>query len=206
VTQALTVAPAPQVITFSSSPPNPAVLGSTYTVSATSSIGAAVTFTTSGSCSNSGAAVQLTAIGSCTVTAHAAGNANYLAANGPAQTFDQVFDFVGFGSPVSNLPLTNITNSGQTVPMKFSLSGDQGLSILASGSPTSLQVNCSTIDSAGPYVAAVTSGSSGLTYDPGTGEYQYNWKTQKIWSGTCRQFVLTLSDGTSHRANFSFPK
>jgi len=40
-----------------------------------------VTFTTSGPCSNSGATITLTGTGTCIVTAHQAGNSNYLAAN-----------------------------------------------------------------------------------------------------------------------------
>jgi len=34
--------------------------------------------------------------------------------------------------------------------------------------------------------------------------YVYVWKTDKSWARTCRQLVVKLDDGTSHRANFSF--
>jgi extracellular elastinolytic metalloproteinase len=30
------------------------------------------------------------------------------------------------------------------------------------------------------------------------------WKTNKAWAGTCRQLIVTLVDGTSHRADFKF--
>ena len=36
------------------------------------------------------------------------------------------------------------------------------------------------------------------------GQYVYVWKTDKAWSGTCRQLVVKLSDNTEHRANFRF--
>jgi hypothetical protein len=35
--------------------------------------------------------------------------------------------------------------------------------------------------------------------------YTYNWKTNPAWAGTCRKFVLTLSDGSTHEALFRFP-
>jgi hypothetical protein len=37
-------------------------------------------------------------------------------------------------------------------------------------------------------------------------ETVYNWKTDARWAGTCRQLIVTLDDGTSHRANFNFVK
>jgi hypothetical protein len=53
-------------------------------------------------------------------------------------------------------------------------------------------------------VETVTSGDSALTYDAATDTYTYVWKTQKSWAGTCRDFVLTLSDGSVHTASFEF--
>ncbi|MER7958185.1 PxKF domain-containing protein, partial [Streptomyces sp. NPDC096030] len=41
-----------------------------------------------------------------------------------------------------------------------------------------------------------TTSQSGLTCNPETDTYQYNWQTQKAWTGTCRSFTLTLDDGT----------
>jgi hypothetical protein len=37
-------------------------------------------------------------------------------------------------------------------------------------------------------------------------KYTYVWKTSSAWAGTCRKFVLTLADGTSHAALFKFVK
>ena len=165
-------------------------------------IGAAVTFTTSGSCTNSGATVQLAAIGTCSVTAHAAGNANYFDANGPTQAFAVVFTFVGFGSPVSNIPVTNTAKAGQTIPMKFSLSGDQGLSILAAGSPVSTMIDCATVDANGSPITTAGPGLSELSYDATTDQYTYKWKTEKSWANTCRRLLVRLDDGTVHTADF----
>ena len=77
---------ATQVITFTSTPPSPAVVGGTYTPTATGgasgnpvvfSIGGA---STSGACSVSGTAVDLTGTGTCVVDANQAGNSQYEAA------------------------------------------------------------------------------------------------------------------------------
>ena len=38
------------------------------------------------------------------------------------------------------------------------------------------------------------SGSSGLQY-LGNGNWQFNWKTPKSYSGTCKTMVLNLADG-----------
>ena len=50
----------------------------------------------------------------------------------------------------------------------------------------------------------LAAGASSLQFDALTGQYTYVWKTEKAWAGTCRQLVLTFTDGTTQRANFSF--
>jgi extracellular elastinolytic metalloproteinase len=35
--------------------------------------------------------------------------------------------------------------------------------------------------------------------------YVFLWRTDSGWDNTCRQFVLKLSDGSYHRADFRFP-
>jgi hypothetical protein len=47
------------------------------------------------------------------------------------------------------------------------------------------------------------SGASGLQY-LGDGDWQFNWKTPKSYAGQCRTMTLTLSDGSTHTASFSF--
>ncbi len=54
-----------------------------------------------------------------------------------------IYDFEGFFSPVDDLPVVNSLRAGGAVPVKFSLDGDQGLSVLSAGSPWSTQVACS---------------------------------------------------------------
>lgn len=80
-----------QSITFTSSPPNAAIVGGTYTVSATGGgSGNAVTFTslTPPACSVAGSAVSLDAGGTCTIAADQAGSAGYFAASQVTQSFN----------------------------------------------------------------------------------------------------------------------
>jgi len=118
-------------------------------------------------------------------------------------TTDMQFEFKGFFSPVDNLPVVNVAKAGSAVPLKFSLTGYQGMDILAAGSPSSRNVSCDTSAPPDDLELTVTPGSSSLTYDSTTDRYSYVWKTDKSWTG-CRQLVLRLSDGSLHTANFRF--
>jgi streptogramin lyase len=121
----------------------------------------------------------------------------------PFLVAQRLYDFSGFFQPVDNLPMVNVVNAGRTVPVKFSLKGDKGLNILATGYPVSRQVACATGAPLDDIEETVT-GGSGLSYDPVTSQYIYRWQTNKAWAGTCRQFILRLIDGTDHIANFKF--
>ena len=112
-----------------------------------------------------------------------------------------IYNFTGFAKPVANPPIFNKATAGGIVLLSFSLGGAQGLSIFAPGYPVSVPITCGsgdTLTAGTPTIGA----APGLVY--GGGRYIYQWKTSKTWSGTCRQFVLKLVDGTYHRANFSF--
>lgn len=116
----------------------------------------------------------------------------------------QGFSFAGFYAPVDNPPTVNQAKAGSAIPVKFSLGGDQGLSIFAAGFPQSTKIACDTSALLDDVTATVTAGGSSLSYDPLTGQYTYVWKTDKSWSGTCRQLVVTLLDGSTHLATFKF--
>jgi hypothetical protein len=98
----------------------------------------------------------------------------------------------------------NTVKAGSAIPVKFSLGGNQGLNIFASGSPSSGQIACATGAPLDAIQATVTAGGSSLSYDPSTGQYVYVWKTDKAWAGTCRQLDVQLSDGSHHVADFEF--
>ena len=121
-------------------------------------------------------------------------------------TFDVTvqYSFAGFFQPVDNLPVLNVVQAGRAIPVKFSLSGYKGLGIFAVGSPSSGPITCNSSDPADDLTETVTAGSSSLSYDPTTDRYNYVWKTDPSWAGTCRQLVVELNDGSIHRANFKF--
>jgi hypothetical protein len=117
-------------------------------------------------------------------------------------TVTVLYNFTGFFSPVSNLPVVNNVNAGRSIPLKFSLSGNKGLGIFPDGSPASQQIACDTSAPLADLEGTDTPGGSTLTYSPD--QYHYNWKTESSWVGTCRQLVVTLNDGSTHTAKFKF--
>jgi uncharacterized repeat protein (TIGR01451 family) len=119
-------------------------------------------------------------------------------------TVTVLYDFTGFFSPVMNPPTLNVVKAGSGIPVKFSLSGNKGLNIFAVGFPVDGSIPC---DATAPVVdltATVTAGGSSLSYDAGSDQYNYVWKTDSSWAGTCRQLQVKLNDGSVHVANFKF--
>ena len=114
------------------------------------------------------------------------------------------YNFTGFFSPIDNPPTVNEIKAGQAAPVKFSLGGNQGLNIFASGSPSSVQITCDTNLPVSAVEETETAGNSFLTYDASTDRYKYVWKTENSWKNTCRQLTITLRDGTVHVAIFKF--
>ena len=115
-----------------------------------------------------------------------------------------IFAFGGFSGPVDGPPMVNLGKAGSAIPVKFSLGGNQGLAILASGYPVSQQIGCNTSSSTDPIEQTVTAGQSSLSYDPNSGLYTYVWKTDKAWAGTCRRLTIRLVDGREYIALFQF--
>jgi Tol biopolymer transport system component len=109
------------------------------------------------------------------------------------------YNFTGFSGRVES-PGVNTATAGNTLPIKFSLSGNKGLNIFAPNSPSSQQANCSTWAPIG--ASTPTSASPGLLFNGG--QYTYYWTTNPAWAGTCRVFSVTLNDGTTRLLRFSF--
>jgi extracellular elastinolytic metalloproteinase len=113
--------------------------------------------------------------------------------------------FSGFIGSIKNPPTLNQAKAGSTIPMIFSLDGDQGLEIFASDYPASQQIDCVTKAPIGNEEPTSTPPDSGLTYNPDTDRYNYPWQTTKSWANTCRQLIVRFSDDTNPRiAYFSF--
>ena len=113
------------------------------------------------------------------------------------------YTFNGFAAPVDNPPVINAVKAGQTVPLKFSLGSDHGLDVLLGGAPLSAAIGCTSGVVSTVEDVAAAPGSTPFAYDPLTGFYQFNWKTDRSWAGTCRRLQLKLDDGTVHVADFT---
>jgi hypothetical protein len=116
------------------------------------------------------------------------------------------YAWTGFFQPIDK-DVPNKAKAGSVVPVKFSLKGDQGLNIFATGSPSVVgATGCAsgTSDMVEEYAPA---NASGLKYDATADQYIYNWKTQSNYAGKCLQLNVKLADGSpAHSALFTFFK
>lgn len=142
-----------------------------------------------------GAPVDTSTFGTKTFTVTAYDRAGNIAHE--THTYSVVYDFAGFASPAATYPTAASMKAGENVPLKFSLHGDQGLDIFVAGSPG--WAPCGALD--GP-----TRADGMLSYNASADRYTYQTTTSKSWAGSCRDLIVTLNDGTTHRARFSFTK
>jgi hypothetical protein len=121
------------------------------------------------------------------------------------------YNFTGFFRPIDNSEV-NVINAGSAVPVKFSLNGNQGMDIFATGYPKyTAGYTCGTAYNENEIATweTVTAGGSSLNYDATTGQYNYVWKTDKTWgnaSSSCRQLWVMFKDGTLKKLDFKFKK
>ena len=176
--------------------PNPVFLNGTASAFANA------TDAGSGIATQSCGTVVTSSVGTRTVTCSATDNAgNTTVADAQYRV---IFNFTGFFSPVDNPPVMNQMNAGRSVPIKFRLDGNQGLAIFAASYPLSQQIQCTSLAPIDVVEQTSTAGSSSLSYDPATNTYNYVWKTEKSWAGTCRQFTVQFIDGQSYTLLFKF--
>jgi hypothetical protein len=124
---------------------------------------------------------------------------------GPVENCTLFWQFSGFFEPLENAPVYNEMKAGRAVPVKFSLGGDRGLSIFAAGYPQVVPTACQSGTAAEDVEDTLTADTSRLSYDSATGQYNYVWKTDKSWAGSCRKLVLKFVDGSPERTLlFSF--
>jgi hypothetical protein len=109
------------------------------------------------------------------------------------------YPFGGFLGPIFD---GATVKAGSTIPIVFSLGGDRGLDVLAAGSPASGRVDCAAPGE--PASTQPAASDRGLRFSSRTGHYVFKWRTDPAWAGTCRSFVLTLSDGSVHRLLIRF--
>jgi hypothetical protein len=129
---------------------------------------------------------------------------NYTAASG-AVLITVRYSFSGFLQPVDNPSVLNTARAGVAIPVRFSLAGDQGLTIFAAGSPSVRAVACpkGKTDAIEETASATT---SSLIYESSAARYAYVWKTDPTWANSCRSLLVTLKDGNQHEALFKFAR
>jgi MBG domain/Trehalose utilisation len=115
-------------------------------------------------------------------------------------TISGAMKFTGFFLPVRNQPFLNTALAGSAIPIKFTIGGYRGLRVMRN-EPTSVEVSCpagAPQNTVLPLIASA-GGLRSMGYS-----YTYVWKTDRSWGGTCRKFMLTLADGSTHEATFRF--
>ena len=115
-------------------------------------------------------------------------------------TVSGTMSFKGFLKPIKGMPYVNTTIAGGTIPVKFTVGLYRGLRVLQVDSPSSIPVDCPVGAPENPVRPGIGKGGlKSLGYS-----YNYVWKTDRSWAGTCRKFRLTLADGSTHEALFRF--
>jgi Bacterial lectin len=155
----------------------------------------------------SGSAIDTSTTGTKTLTVSA-----NVSSGSPGKVFASFnvtssYTFIGFSSPVSNLPTLNVAQAGQAIPVKFQVLDANGNPVLGlTMPPVSIifaPAPCSTFNTTGDTpISTMASGNSG--FQESGDNYQYNWKTPKSLAGTCGQLQVNLGDGVIHAADFQF--
>jgi predicted acyl esterase len=136
---------------------------------------------------------------SCSAATDVAGHASTVPSSA---TYRIVYDFGGFDGSIK--AGTNTPKAGSAIPINFSLAGDQGMAVLAAGSPRYQQTDCGSGATIGGSSSIPTNG--GLQYDAATGLYTLVWKTDKSQANTCGALTVDFVDGLSYSAAFAFTK
>lgn len=116
-------------------------------------------------------------------------------------TVTVIYNFAGFFKPIKNPAAFTKVDAGNTVPVRFSLTGNQGLNIFAAGYPNIQFISCST---SAPIGSPITTVAKSLTYNSKTDQYTYLWRTGKNWEHKCGILQIQLNDGTTQTARFKF--
>jgi hypothetical protein len=122
----------------------------------------------------------------------------------------------GFFGRIQEDGTLNTLIAGNTRDMVFNVPKalGSGAEILADGTPYSRRVDCNTLKVSDPDSPFITPRPIPVLAESPAGEgltnnkerHTFPWKTLPEWNGTCREFVITRTDGIQHRAFFRFSK
>jgi hypothetical protein len=122
-----------------------------------------------------------------------------LPACGPSYTFG------GFYRPV-DMDQLNIAKAGQAIPLKFNVwQGSTEITDPASIQWKVQKVDCDSTNGGDP-IEQYVSGSTSLRYDAVSGQFVFNWKSEKSWAGFCYRAEIGPSSTAYISADFSFTR
>jgi len=145
-----------------------------------------------------GSAFDTTSVGTKTFSVTTSDDRGRTASSTSAYTV--VYAFTGFDSPVSAGGSIDTAKAGDSVPLKFSLRGNQGLGVVTR--TTWQPVSCADWTALGDS----TAGQGKLSYGAASDRYLDVVATDSNWKGSCRTLDLELADGTHHAVHVRFTK
>jgi hypothetical protein len=112
-------------------------------------------------------------------------------------SYSVVYAFGDLSAPAGK----SSAKAGSAVPIWFSLGGVSDLTAVRNVTSSSISCDVGAPRSSGD---PVSMNGRGLRYETPSNRFTFVWKTEKAWSGGCRQLQITLKDGTTHTATFTF--
>jgi hypothetical protein len=111
--------------------------------------------------------------------------------------YNVAYNFIGFGSPVSDTQV-NLDHAGRAIPLSWQIldannAGVDGVTL----SQLNFSITPATCPSTSAFdnqITVTATGNSGLQNTPG-GFYQLNWQTSKGWAGSCVGIQVDPGDG-----------
>ncbi|HEX6953369.1 MAG TPA: choice-of-anchor Q domain-containing protein [Agromyces sp.] len=115
-----------------------------------------------------------------------------------------VYTVSPFGKPVTNEPGTTRLTAGDTLPLRFSVTDDEGTRITdLTGVDVTLSVRLTQCGGSTPVVDLSFAAGSAL-WLRADGSYQVDFKTQKSWAGLCGTVTVSTPNDGERMANLQF--